>query len=294
MRKGGHETGERGLCHRLIPWTLMAAVAACPLNGAASLRQEDLDGLLHWAYSAAYGTGFYRIGEDKVFVAKVEAKIKLGWLQNQGVDTTLKLPVTFGLQNFDLGEVGDILDLVSSLKTVTFVPGLAFDLPIKGSWILKPYVHYGMGARLSGGERAQIHYFGINSWLELPSIGDFRLHLFNGLQWFGQNPNRGSSDGFARVVTGLEGNIRLGHLAISGRSLYFKPHIVHYWYFDSLGFSQIFDPPVEIRQEFEVALAVGIEERISLKLFSFDRLGIAYKGGGDIHGIRIYISSIFQ
>ena len=118
--------------------------------------------------------------------------------------------------------------------------------------------------------------------------------MFNGLQWFGQDPSTGSSEGFVRLVTGFEGNYRMGDLEISGREIFLKPHIAHYWYFDSLGFDQILEPTVEIRQEFEIGLAVGIEERISLKIFSFDRLGIAFRGGSEIQGVRFYISSVFR
>ena len=275
---------------------VLAVLALAGTAGRAqeTIRQEQLEDLLHWAYSAAFGTGFYRVGEEKVFVLKVEPVIQLPWLANRGVDTTLRLPLTFGLQHFDLGEIGDIIDLTNNLQTVTFVPGLTFKIPIKGSWELRPYAHYGMGAQLSGDERAIIHYVGVNSWLALPSIGDLGIHMFNGLQWFGQNPTAGSSNGFARMLTGFEGNYRMGDLEISGREIYLKPHFAHYWYFDSLGFDQLLEPPVEIKQEFEIGIAVGIEERISLKVFSFDRLGIAFRGGSEIQGVRLYISSVFQ
>jgi hypothetical protein len=272
----------------------LLALAGTTGRAQETIRQEQLDDLLHWAYSAAFGTGFYRVGQEKVFVLKVEPVIQLPWLANRGVDTTLRLPLTFGLQHFDLGEIGDIIDLTNNLQTVTFVPGLTFKIPIKGSWELRPYAHYGMGAQLSGDERAIIHYVGVNSWLALPSIGDLGIHMFNGLQWFGQNPTAGSSNGFARMVTGFEGNYRMGDLEISGREIYLKPHFAHYWYFDSLGFDQLLEPPVEIKQEFEIGIAVGIEERISLKVFSFDRLGIAFRGGSEIQGVRLYISSVFQ
>jgi hypothetical protein len=290
-----HSAGGPGSRPPSFRFILAVLTLGCSLGGAqTTLNDETLEDLLHWSYSAAFGTGFYRVGDEKVFVFKVEPKIPLPWLADRGVDTTLKLPFTFGLQNFDLGEIGDILDLTNNLTMVTFVPGLIFKIPIKGSWELRPFAHYGMGALLSGDERATIHYFGVDSWVALPSIGDFEIHMFNGLQWFGQNPSSGSSDGFVRLVTGFEGNYRMGDLEISGHEIYLKPHFAHYWYFDSLGFGQILDSAVEIKQEFEIGLAVGVEDRISLKVFSFDRLGIAFRGGSEIQGVRLYISSVFQ
>ncbi len=276
--------------HGLGRWLSLLGLCL-PLGAAPVVTQEDADSLYHWAYSAAFGTGYYRIGDEEGYVLKVEPVVPLGLLKNRGVSTRLRLPFTFGYQSFGLR---DIPDPISDLKTVTFVPGLDFDIPVKGSWVLKPYVHYGYGTQISGGESAQIYYFGINSYVDLPNLGDFEIKMINGLQWFGQVPNHGSSDSFARLVTGFEGNYRLGSLKIRGRQLYLKPHIAHYWYFNSLDFRLLLEPPVEIKQEFEIALAVGIEERISLYFFSFDRLGVAFKDGDDVQGIRIFLSTVFH
>lgn len=254
------------------------------------VTQQDVDSLYHWAYSAAFGTGFYRVGEDEAYVIKVEPVIPLGFLKDKGVTTRLRLPLTFGVQSLDLGAIGD---LISDLRTVTFTPGLDLGIPVRGSWFLKPYVHYGYGTQLKNSESAQIYYFGINSHVGLPSIGGFEIKMINGLQWFGQVPDHGSSDGFARLLTGFEGNLQMGSLKIQNRQLFFKPHFSYYWYFNELGFGQILKPPVTIKQEYEIGLAVGIEERISLYFFSFDRVGIAFKAGADVQAIRFYISSVF-
>jgi hypothetical protein len=264
-----------------------------PAGAQVAVTQREVDSLYHWAYSAAFGTGAYRVGEDEVFVLKVEPVIPLRFLQNRGVSTRLRLPLTFGLQTIDLGDLGDIVDLSTNLQTVSFVPGIDFKIPIKGSWILKPYAHYGYGAQMSGAESAQIYFFGLNSRVALPTLGAFGIDMINGLQWFGQVPHNARSDSFARLVTGFEGNQALGSWRVDGRQLYLKPHLAHYWYFNTIGFGQIQDPMVELKQEFEVGLAVGIEERISLKVMSFDRFGVAYRGGGDLQAIRIYLSSVF-
>lgn len=256
-----------------------------------ALTQRDVDSLYHWAYSAAFGTGYYQIGNEEVYVLKIEPVIPLGLLSNQGVSTRLRFPFTLGYQAFGLD---DLPDPISDLKTLTIVPGVDFDIPVKGSWHLKPYAHVGYGTKIAGEQSALIYYFGLNSHVMLPSIGDFEIEMINGLQWFGHSPRYGSSDTFARLVTGFEGSYRLGSWQIEGRQIYLKPHIAHYWYFNPLDFRQILQPPLEIKQEFEIALAIGVEERISLFFFGFDRLGVAFKGGDEIQAIRFYISSVFQ
>jgi len=274
--------------------TVTCLIAAVSAGGQVAVTQKDLDSIYHWAYSAAFGTGAYRVGDDEVYVIKVEPVLNLSWFANRGVTTKLRLPITFGLQSIDLKDIGDIIDLSTNLKTMTFVPGLEFEIPMRGSWILKPFANYGYGHQLSGSGSAQIFYFGLNSQVALPSLGAMDIQMINGLHWFGQVPNRARSEIFARLVTGFEGNLRLGSMQLGGHQLYLKPHIAYYWYFNPPGFGQILEPAIELKQEFEIALAVGIEERISFKIFSLDRLGIAFKGGADIQGIRIYLSSVFR
>lgn len=279
---------------RSCVWMVTCLAAAVSTGAQVSVTQKEIDSLYHWAYSAAFGTGAYRIGDDEVYVIKVEPVLNLNWFANRGVSTKLRLPITFGLQSIDLRDIGDIIDLSTNLKTMTFVPGLEFEIPMRGSWVLKPFGNYGYGHQLSGSGSARIFTFGLNSQVALPALGAMDIKMINALHWFGQVPNRAQSEIFARLVTGFEGNLRLGSMQLGGRQLYLKPHIAHYWYFDPPGFGQILKPAIELKQELEIGVSVGIEERISLKLFSFDRLGIAYKDGGQIQGIRIYLSSVFQ
>ena len=230
-----------------------------------------------------------------VFILKVEPGCAAFVVEQPWRDDPASAAVyLWPFQNIDLGRIGDILDLENNLKTFSFTPGLEFFIPMSASWELRPYAHYGFGTQMGGEDRSQIYYIGINSRLELPSWGDLRILMINGLQSYGHNPDNGRTDRFWRLVTGFEGSYKLGDWNISGRQVFFKPHVAHYWYFNGIDFDRLLRPPIEIQQEFEIGFALGFEERISLKLFGFDRAGIAIRRGGSLDGIRFYISSIFQ
>ena len=53
------------------------------------------------------------------------------------------------------------------------------------------------------------------------------------------------------------------------------------------------EPMVEIKQELEIAFAIGTKEKISKWGLSFDRIGLAYVVGQEIQGIRFVFGSVF-
>jgi hypothetical protein len=114
------------------------------------------------------------------------------------------------------------------------------------------------------------------------------------LQWYGFRTGSGQSDRFARMVTGLEGNWRLAGWTVYDREVYLKPHILHFWYFDNIGFRQIVSPPVELKQEVEFGFALGGRERMSILFFEVDRIGIGYRIGNESKGIRFFMASVFD
>ena len=260
----------------------------------STLQQADIDSLYHWAYSAAFGTGAYRVGDEKVYVLKIEPRFVLPWLHSHGVTTTLRVPFTIGVQTVDLKDLNGIGDLEDQLSTVTVVPGLEWKIPMNHAWALRPYAHYGWGTQVDGSESSLIYYFGINSRFELSSRGRSRNYLINALQYYGQIAREGSNDQFARIVTGLEGGYPLGDYVINNRQLFFKPHIAHYWYFNGVDVNQILQPPVKLKQEIEVGIAVGIRDPEFVKRFSVDRIGVAIRRSEDVEGFRIYVSSVFD
>jgi hypothetical protein len=54
------------------------------------------------------------------------------------------------------------------------------------------------------------------------------------------------------------------------------------------------DEEVTIKQELEVAMAVGREKAFKLLFIEFDRIGVGYRVGNNLQGIRLFVSSIFE
>lgn len=259
--------------------------------GQAS-QEVETGNLYHWAYAATLGTGYYSIGVDKVFVFRIYPKVPLAATEDNKLSFDLRLPLTIGVQVSDLDKILDDY-IPDRFQTISFVPGISLQSDVNPSWTLRPYFHMGLGAEIHGNDSAVIYYVGLNSRYRF-EYGKSDFALLNAIQTQGYTPNHGEKDSFSRLVTGLEWDYPLGDKTFKDEQLYIRPHFAHYWYFDNLKFLYVNGEPVfEIKQEFELGLSFGTKEKVSLWLFSFDRIGLAYFLSEDIEGIRFVVGSIF-
>ena len=227
-----------------------------------------------------------------MYAIRLAPKFEVYALPDSETTINLNLPVTLGLQTFDIDTIlSNPID--ETLVTFSFVPGVEFVIPVTTRWTLKPYGNVGAGSEIKGTASAWIYYGGLNSQFR-SQFGQLGVTLLNGVQWLGYYPNSGLADSLARLATGLEGEYPLGNVAVKGQQLYMKPHVIHYWYFNDLDFRIIQESPVEINQELELAFAVGTKEPISYGFLKLDRIGVGYRRGDSIEGIRLIFASVFE
>lgn len=271
---------------------LSLSVNNCPAQQKFSITDTDIGNLHHWAYAATFGTGFYKVGIDKVFIFRIYPIVPLGFTKDRKISAEMRLPVTFGVQTSDLDKIFEE-PIYDRFQTLSFVPGISLMVQINPLWTLRPYLHMGWGSEIQGNDSAWIFYSGLNSRYRF-KLGKLGFGLLNAIQYQGYDPNHGEKDSFSRLVTGLEWDYPFGDKTFKGRQLYFFPHVAHYWYLADLKFLYINDEPlIEIKQEFEIALALGTKEKISILGLSFDRFGLAYITNDNIEGIRFVLGSIF-
>lgn len=277
----------------LILWLLcIILISGGQFASAQDPVSQNPEDLYHWAYASAFGTGAYRIGDSDMYAIRFAPKFEVYALPNSEVTVNLNLPVTLGLQTFDIDTIlSNPID--ETLVTFSFVPGVEFVIPVTNRWTLKPYGNAGLGSEIKGTASAWIYYGGLNSQF-LSHFGQLEVTLLNGVQWLGYYSNSGLADSLARLATGLEGEYPLGNITVKGQQLYMKPHVIHYWYFNDLDFRIVQESPVEINQELELAFAVGTKEPISYGFLKLDRIGVGYRRGDSIEGIRFIFASVFE
>ena len=254
---------------------------------------------VHWAYSAYFGTGWYTVNGDRdVFVFRVnprwalsessqdEGKHRAGWY--------LRTPVVAGLDRFDIEDPVDAIEL-DNVSYLSLNPGIEAVVPVNKTWALRPYASIGYGAEISGGSSAWSYWAGVRSHWTFHEDERLSWGLVNNVGYVGYTPDKGKSDHFWPIMTGLEVAHSPGRKRQKGGLLLHWS--VGYTYF---GNDLIFEDPgddQEITEQWEIGLALGkSEERIKIWFMSFDRLGLGYRqsSDGSLKGIKFIFRSSFE
>jgi hypothetical protein len=259
-----------------------------------------------WAYSAYFGTGVYSVDNDETsYVIRVAPswRIREASLDERGNRTIgwrLRVPIAFGLHDFDTSAFGATLSL-DNVSTLTAVPGVEFDIPMAQRWSLRPFAAFGWGAQLGGGSSAWVYWAGVKSRVAFSADG-FDWAIVNALTYSGYNDDRSASGAHTSsrvlpLLTAFEFD-RPTSKKIGGE-------LVHlYW---TLGYTDyLADEPLllgslvssmHIDDEWEIGMAFGRgKEPMKLWRLRWDRVGIAYRFSSDhgFQGISLSFSSIFD
>jgi hypothetical protein len=279
---------------------LLLPLFVLALPGTAEAQAEDIS-TIHWAYSTYFGTGWYRIGDDRdAFAVRFAPRRRLreGALGDDGSRTIgieFRLPITIGLDHFPLDDLRGSVN-PENLANLTVTPAIFFDIPIKERWMLRPFVAAGWGTVLNGDESAWTYWAGLRSRFAF-SAGKVDMALINSIGLVGYSPNNGPSTNFWPVMAAVEMATPLGSLRHDDRQLMLHWHGGYTFFQDDLDIVQRDRTTEPISDQWELGLAVSkTDARIKLWRFSFDRVGLAYRfsSDGELQGIGFVFQSLFD
>jgi hypothetical protein len=269
-----------------------------PATGAA---QETGAVSVHWAYSAYFGTGWYRVtGDRDVFVVRMTAR----WdrseasLDSDGKKTLgyhFKIPVSLGLDSFDPDDPLEAADL----DNVTFLsvnPGIAVEIPVNRSWSLRPYASIGYGDELGGSQSAWTYWGGLKSRFSFQA-GKLDWHLLNQVGFVGYTPNEGRDDMIWPVMAGLEFDYPVGAPRADGDQTLLHWYGTYTFFGNDLEFTASPTLDKAIDDQWEIGAAIGRRNSpIPIWFLRFDRLGLGYRtsSNGDLKGITFVFRSFFD
>ena len=286
----------RLLCAAAGLTTVLSCSAVCY---AQSVEEEAV----HWAYAAYFGTGRYRLSDgQKTFVVG----LKPGWepreasLDEDGkrvIGLRLRMPVTLGTHSFDTNAPLANLEL-DNVATMSAVPGVEIEIPMRPRWSLKPIAHLGWGSRLDGSASAWIYWVGLKSQLEFEA-GKTEWALVNSLTRVGYTPSKGSSGRALPLLTGFEFRRPLERRKLGGDMVFLNWHLAYTRYLDGLGldFANSTIPAIDIGNEWELGLGFSKgDRRLKLWRLGWDRVGLAYRfdDTGEFRGLSLVFRSLFD
>jgi hypothetical protein len=283
-------------CRRII-----IAFVICAANLPAQAR-DAAGNPVHWAYSAFFGTGRYKIdGQASVYTARISPRwdLRAAELDDDGqrkLGIELRLPITLGVHDFDRQNLLRNFD-ADNVNAVSAVPGVEIEIPINVRWTLKPLVHAGYGAQLSSSESAPIYWAGVKSKIDFRA-GETDWSLLNSLTYVGFTSNTAPRSEFLALMTGFEFQRQLKEKKIGGRPVVLHWHVAHRRNLNELDFDLTGSiERVDIPSEWELGIAFGrAGSRLSFWRLGWDRVGVAsrFSSNGDLSGFSLTFKSLFD
>jgi len=273
------------------------------LSGPLLHAQIAEDDLVHWAYSAFFGTGWYEIGsEQKVYTLGFTPKWQ--WRESQlaesgqrSVGIEFRVPFSIGTHQFDLQDISGTVNS-DNVSTISAVPGVEIEIPINERWTLKPLAYVGWGTEIGGDASAWIYWGGLKSRLSFRS-GELDWALINSLVYAGYSDDSVSSGDLLQFQTGFDFQRPLNGKKIGNEQVYLNWHVGYTTYLNDLRFQLGFadSNSVDISDQWELGIAFSKgQQGLKFWRLEWDRVGLAYRFSSDrnLTGLRLVFRSQFD
>lgn len=268
----------------------LALVAGRPVHAQQAKAAERPEELIDWYYSAALGTGFYQSGDRSVTVLQLPLAYRLPAASDAATVFTLKLPVSLGFYDLDLGNIagGDLPERVSTLSVL---PGIEARVRLGPGFVATPFAFVGYGRETDGRDSAVLYNIGLKMRWNAPARSRFNVGV--ALNHAAYRTPGGPTRPLTQLAVGLDTAFPTnGH--IDGVPADLGLHLIHYRYLTPLDYPRADDLSNDLRGEFEFAVSIGTREPVKLKLFDrhvldFNMVGVAFRLG-EVQAIRLFFS----
>ncbi len=270
----------------LVLALLSFAAPGTPRAEIPPVQDLDPSELINYPYDLDSGLGSFSVSGRSVHVYRIPFSYTLRGLAAHPWGLKLTLPVSLGFHDLKAVLEGDE-GVRKSLRTLTFVPGVEFQLPTGRGWLLKPFAEVGFGKEFAaGGEWVLIYATGTRALLKWPR-GRFIWSFGAGVQWNGMSGiDRKFADDYGRVEAGVDFrfplNVRLAEFSLDS-----SVYLLGRRFVSDLVFERIGRQPIEIENQYEVGITFGTEPPMRLWGVKLPRIGLSHRFGGDLIAYRI-------
>jgi hypothetical protein len=239
---------------------------------------------LNYSYFSELGIGEYNTDDREVRAIQVPFSYQLREIEDKRWGIKLLFPVTFGVLGLDaINDHGGVISL--DVQALTVVPGVEFQIPLRKRWVLKPFGQVGAGKDVSGGEFAYIYSTGLKSSYTIP-WRKFNFTLGAGIGFDGFKLDGENRQDYSSISIGWDTVYPL-KWTFKGKQTNIGGWVAYYYFLDDLEFQRPNTAPLDIGNQFEVALTFGTYKKIPIWFFKMNRIGLAYRFGEDLKAIRI-------
>ena len=276
---------------------LLGAIAGLAQDAEAQANGRQLDVQVNLPYAVQFGFGSYDVGGLSVNVFRVPLQHTFALGPDEDAwRLALTAYLGYGHFSFESSALGP--KITASEDFVFALPQAELQIPIRRWWTVKPFAAAGLGRTFNGSATVEggsgsvqveegfvfLYAAGISNLFEF-HVQDFLLSIGSRLAAAGDAGESSKSTNYGTLQNGLEVRHPLG-FDVKG----FLPDVgvsfIYYYFFPSAKFSLPGESPLEVSNQFEFGINVGSATPAKLWIFNNPRLGVSYRFGDGLSGVR--------
>ncbi len=265
----------RQTAQKLAPRALVAVLLL--MSAGRTVGQTapvtEIDGHMNHGYAVFVGTGWYKFDDRRVFVFRIPASLQLRESKPDQMGIKLLLPVAIGIHNFDTLDVVDFD--IDDVSTISFVPGVEFQLRPGPRWEVKPFGQIGAGWE-NDGDIDLIFGLGTRTNYTIPR-GSAAYVIGAEYLIAGDSEDEGPSSNIHRLSLGIEYQHPVSW-SLFGRQTSMHYRLISYNYIGGLEIRSFPDTKsYEINHELRIGFAVSVDPAFKIVGIPFSHLGLGYR-----------------
>lgn len=221
-------------------------------------------------------------GQTEVYDLRVPLAYTLIPVEDGHWGLRLRLIVYAGIYDF---LADDDPDLELRFQSLAATPGVEFLLPVGGGWLLKPFAEIGYTYDFENGIGAGVWSAGLRT-LVTWDIGGTALSLGTELQYLSTfTSDLGVADDFGEALAGLDARRPVG-LTVAGNQVDFGIYYIRREFIDAV-FESTAGGTVDVASTNEMGFSFGTTPATSLWSIKLPRIGLGYRWGQGVRGVRL-------
>lgn len=263
--------------------------------------QEFIEPTRHWAYASFFGTGWYKINDQRsAFILRTAPRWTVGdaGMNEEGqreIAYTFRVPLAVGFANLDFDNIPGFLD-PDNYTTASIGFSLDADIPITPRFSVRPSGEIGYGTVLDESEYAWNYKAEIKGRYTFQS-GDLDWALLLDVGLAGYDPNKGVSDDFTFASAGAEFAYPVSWFSREDSQTMLYWHVAYTEFLDEIEIRTGIQEFDSIGNFWEIGAALGKRDKpVRIWFLSFDRLGLAYKisANSELRGVKFVFRSLYE
>jgi hypothetical protein len=275
-------------CRRVLLILLVSALSTSVPMANPAMAQKKRNVEVNFIYAFQLGFGSYDIGGLDVQVYSLPVSHTFDSLfHNEKLKLELYTPLYYG--RFRYRETApDGTHLKVNQDVMSFIPGVELQWEAIRNWHIKPFVDAGLAWQIYDSTSPKglnvddssifVYSIGIGSLYQI-FWKDFTFSLGDRISWAGNtNFNKGGEQNYGVLDNGFDVKHPLG-FTVKG----YKPDISAYfeWYYfiPRTSFDRAYKPPLNVKNQYEVAMTLGFANPFKVLVISNPRIGVGYRFG---------------